>query len=304
MPRVFVSYRREDSGYVTGRLYEHLARKYSEANVFMDVHTIGLGADFRQTVDDALGKCDVFVPVIGDQWLAVKDKAGNRRLDSVSDYVRIEIEVALKKGIPIIPVLVGDGKMPQADELPPSIRDLAFRNGKLVRPDPDFQRDLEILSEALERHGKHAGPSVKFGAPPKWRPKPFVMIASGLALLLLLVLTVYIIWPPSGWRANTTQSSTTEPTEKRAEVPRPKRGLIVRSVEAGSAADRAGLKRDDILVEIEGKPLSTFESWVDPANTGGRLKFWDHEQRSIRETDIKKIAEEERWGLKLDTMED
>ncbi|HLW66485.1 MAG TPA: hypothetical protein VKS79_14315 [Gemmataceae bacterium] len=61
MPKVFVSYQREDSGCVTGCLYEHLARKYGEANVFMDVHTIGLAADFRQTVEGALSKCDVFV---------------------------------------------------------------------------------------------------------------------------------------------------------------------------------------------------------------------------------------------------
>jgi len=63
-------------------------------------------------------------------------------LDDLDDFVRIEIETALRRDIPVIPVLVSNAPMPEAQDLPPAIRDLAYRNGRVVRPDPDFHRDM------------------------------------------------------------------------------------------------------------------------------------------------------------------
>lgn len=51
-----------------------------------------------------MAKCQVALVIIGEQWLNTTDGTGNRRLDSEQDFVRIEIETALAREIPIIPL--------------------------------------------------------------------------------------------------------------------------------------------------------------------------------------------------------
>jgi hypothetical protein len=55
--------------------------------------------------------------------------SGQRRLAAANDFVSLEIEAALKRNIPITPVLVQGAQMPAAEALPEKIRDFAFRNG-------------------------------------------------------------------------------------------------------------------------------------------------------------------------------
>ena len=87
--------------------------------------------------------------MIGDAWLSAKEKTGERRLDNAGDFVRIEIESALARKIPVIPILVGHAPMPTADDLPEGLRELAFRNGQAVRADPDFHHDVERLVRGI-----------------------------------------------------------------------------------------------------------------------------------------------------------
>ena len=151
MPKIFLSYRRQDSWHVTGRIFDKLEERFGKKRIFKDVDSIPLGRDFRKVLAKSIGQCDVLVAMIGDQWLTANDDSGRRRLDDEADFVRIEIELALKRGIPIIPLLVDGTPMPSPDELPASIRELAFRNAALVRPDPDFRNDVDRLIRALER---------------------------------------------------------------------------------------------------------------------------------------------------------
>ncbi len=72
-----------------------------------------------------------------------------RRLDDPADFVRIEIESALERSIPVIPILVREATMPRPDDLPESLRELVFRSGLQIRPDPDFHRDMDRLINAL-----------------------------------------------------------------------------------------------------------------------------------------------------------
>jgi hypothetical protein len=148
--RIFISYRRADSAEVTDRICEHLTSRFVEENVFRDIHSIPLGIDFREHVDAAIAQCDVLLVIIGSQWLTAQTPGGRRRIDDPMDFVRLEIETALRRDIPIIPLILQNAAMPQADELPPSLRGLAFRNGLRVRPDPDFRNDLERLFAALD----------------------------------------------------------------------------------------------------------------------------------------------------------
>ncbi len=146
---IFISYRRSDSEYVIGRIYDQLTQHFGHDAVFKDVDSIPLGVDFREHLDQALADCRVFIEVIGSTWLNATSNTGKRRLDSPTDHVRIEIEVALKRKIPVIPLLIHGIEIPDPDALPESIRDLAFRNGMPLRPDPDFQRDIERLTASI-----------------------------------------------------------------------------------------------------------------------------------------------------------
>jgi hypothetical protein len=151
-PKVFVSYRREDSADVTGRIYDRLLQTFYGQNVFKDVDSIPLGADFRVHLDEMVARCDVFLVVIGKQWLQAVDSSGKRRLDDPADFVRIELESALKRGIPVIPMLVRGAVMPSEAQLPSTLKGMAYRNGIQVRADPDFHNDMNRLIAGLKAH--------------------------------------------------------------------------------------------------------------------------------------------------------
>ncbi len=56
--------------------------------------------------------------IIGKSWLTAQNAAGRRRLDDPADFVRLETASALKRDIPVIPVLVQGASMSQAEQLP------------------------------------------------------------------------------------------------------------------------------------------------------------------------------------------
>jgi formylglycine-generating enzyme required for sulfatase activity len=151
MSKILISYRRDDSADVTGRIYDRLTQQFDRASVFKDVDSIPLGVDFRIYLDEQVAKCDVFLAVIGRDWIRKRGSKGKSRLEEPGDFVRIEVESALKRQIPVIPVLVGGASIPPAERLPASIQDLSYRHGIVVRPDPDFHRDLDRLIEYLKQ---------------------------------------------------------------------------------------------------------------------------------------------------------
>jgi len=156
MSKILISYRREDSADVTGRIYDRLIQVFPQS-VFRDVDSIPLGVDFRAYLDEQVAKCDVFLAVIGRDWLRGKSRKGKSRLEDPGDFVRIEIESALKRQIPLIPVLVQGAKIPAAECLPASIQDLSYRHAINVRVDPDFHRDMDRLIEFLRQQGEGLG---------------------------------------------------------------------------------------------------------------------------------------------------
>ncbi len=145
MPKVFICYRRDDAKHPVGRIYDHLVRHYGHNQLFKDVNSISPGQDFPSILRSNVEACEVLLAVIGDQWIDSRKADGMRRLDDPLDYVRLEIEVALERDIPVIPVLVGSQDVPSESQLPPSLRKLAYRHGVPVRPDPDFSSDVERL---------------------------------------------------------------------------------------------------------------------------------------------------------------
>jgi hypothetical protein len=105
--KIFISYHRDDSAGYAGRLFDFLSARFGSKNVFMDIDTIEPGDDFRKVVRNAVGTCDVVLVMIGKQWLSMTDAKGQRRLDDLSDWVRVEIATALANPeVRVIPVLV------------------------------------------------------------------------------------------------------------------------------------------------------------------------------------------------------
>ncbi len=149
MPRIFISYRRDDSAGHAGRLYDRLIDHFDQQNVFMDVDTIQPGLDYVEVVQEAVGSCDALIAVIGREWLGASDGSGRRRLENPEDLVRLEIATALARNIRVIPVLVQDAREPLATELPDELKPLARRNS-LELSDSRFRADVERLIEVLQ----------------------------------------------------------------------------------------------------------------------------------------------------------
>lgn len=150
--RIFISYRRGDSADITGRIYDRVAQHFGKEAVFKDVDSIPLGIDFQKHLQEAVGQCSVLLAIIGRSWVDAGRNSGKRRLDDPRDHLRIEIETALRRDIPVIPVLVQGGTIPDAEVLPDSLKTLAYRNGLSVRPDPDFHPDMDRLIKGIQAH--------------------------------------------------------------------------------------------------------------------------------------------------------
>ena len=115
--KIFVSYRRADASGHTGRLYDHLIQYFFPQNIFIDIDSIQPGDDFLRRIQHFLDNSDVFLAVVGKNWLG-KTKDGQRRIDNKNDFVRIELLEAIGKKIPIIAVLVQGVQEAELDWLP------------------------------------------------------------------------------------------------------------------------------------------------------------------------------------------
>ena len=162
MPVIFISYRREDSAGHAGRLFDRLRERFGRDRVFLDVVGIQAGVDFVETIDKAVGSCDVLLAVIGREWLSCADKHGRRRLDDPNDFIRAEISAALKRNVRVVPVLVENAEMPPTDELPEELKRLTRRQAVELR-DSRWDADVEDLIAVLEGEATHAGT----GLPPR-----------------------------------------------------------------------------------------------------------------------------------------
>jgi hypothetical protein len=150
MARIFINYRRDDAPGVAGRLGDRLAQNFSQGDIFMDVDAMQPGLDFVKQLDEQVAKCDVLLAVIGPSWLNATDEKGHRRLDLPQDYVRIELTCALKREIPVIPLLVNGAAMPSEDDLPDDLKPLTHRHALELRH-TRFAADSEAIVRALHR---------------------------------------------------------------------------------------------------------------------------------------------------------
>jgi hypothetical protein len=191
-PRIFLSYRREDTSGHAGRLYDALAERFGDENVFMDVDTIEVGADFAEAITRAVASCDAAIALIGRNWLAAADAQGRRRLDDPNDFVRLELVAALERDVPVVPALVQGAGHPGADELPTPIAPLARRQG-VELDDEGWHDDVERLIERLERAvGAPARPA-RPTSTPWWRTRRGALAAVGALLAVAAVIGIALV---------------------------------------------------------------------------------------------------------------
>jgi len=214
---IFICYRREDAEGYAGRLQDRLNFRFPN-RVFRDITGISPGADYTRVIQEKVGGCSALIAIIGNQWLTIEDDDKRRRLFKESDYVRREIATALTRNITVIPVLVRDAKMPTAEQLPPDLQSLSFRNA-VELSDTDFDYDVARLIRALE---------AAFGEAPVQSPPPakassgsktclivavIAVLLGGIGLLLLVLMGVLA--------SNQTGSNNPAPAPTMSEAPVP-----------------------------------------------------------------------------------
>ncbi len=146
--RVFISYRRDDAAGEAGRLADHLLKRFGADRVFLDIETIESGDDFVQVLQRSLQETAAVLVVIGRQWVDIRNAAGKRRLDDPADFVRQEVEAALGRGVPVVPVLVQGAPLPRAEDLPTPLAPLVTRQTATL-DHAEFHADAERLCDRL-----------------------------------------------------------------------------------------------------------------------------------------------------------
>ena len=148
--KIFISYRRSDTQDAVGRVYDRLCENFGRHCVFKDIDSIPIGEDFVQCVKHAISESRCALVFIGKDWTTCTNAAGDTRIDDERDPVRVEIELALRAGCKVIPVLVDDTEMPGEKILPEAIREFARLNAARVRTGQDFEVDICRLFNAID----------------------------------------------------------------------------------------------------------------------------------------------------------
>ncbi|MFZ0668433.1 MAG: toll/interleukin-1 receptor domain-containing protein [Acidimicrobiales bacterium] len=145
-PGVFISYRRGETSGQARAIHDMLEQRLGEQRVFMDVDAIALGEVFYTKIAEGIQSSGVALVLIGHDFF---DEQNQARLHQADDWVRVEIETALHRQVPIIPILVERASMPRADLLPESLRPLTtFQAMDLENQRWDY--DMQRLNNSID----------------------------------------------------------------------------------------------------------------------------------------------------------
>src|ERR1043166_864167 len=195
---IAISYRRQDSSPVAGRLYDRLQAEFGKGSVFMDFDSIPYGVDFREHIKQTLQRAKAVISIISPEWTGGKELP-NRRIDDPTDFVRLEVASALESGIPIIPVLVNNTAMPEAKNLPPELEGLAFRNGLALDSGIDFHHHADRLIAGIHRV---IDPKETPAAPVSQSPPPGTVSNSSRVIPVSILVFLIAIAGIAAWYFN------------------------------------------------------------------------------------------------------
>ena len=148
--KIVLSYRRDDSADVSGRIFDRLVKHFGDDRMFIDIDNIPLGTDFHDHLGHTLENCGALLAVIGKAWSGPRRGRSARIMDE-DDWVRLEVEAALARQVPVIPILVGNAELPAREQLPASLIPLRRRQSLSVDSGVDFHQHMNRLIAALER---------------------------------------------------------------------------------------------------------------------------------------------------------
>jgi TIR domain len=194
MSSVFISYRRDTAAGEARALYNDLVGRLGKGAVFMDVDSVSLGRDFRKELQKTVAACDVMLVLIDKNWAAAKDAKGRIRLENSDDFVRMEVETALKRDIVVTPILLKGAQMPAAEELPAEISHLAYRSAFEL----SHSRWQSDVGEMIRRLRLEKGPLAEVPVP---QALPQTGASTGRGLLIsaaastaLAVVAYAVLW--------------------------------------------------------------------------------------------------------------
>ena len=149
--KVFISYRRNDSADIAGRIYDHLVWEFGYYSAFLDVESLPAGNAWEPILIEQASCCTMMLAIIGNDWLTSTDKDGNQRLFQDKDFVRLELSIALARAnVPVIPILIQDAKMPERNKLPENIQALVGRQILELRSGVHFRKDVQALIDEVK----------------------------------------------------------------------------------------------------------------------------------------------------------
>ena len=145
--KVFISYRREDTGAQAGRLYDRLRQIFPEDDLYFDLNTIGGGENFVESIESAIERSEVVLVLIGKNWLSPRQGSVAPRFGP-DDYVSFELSAALRRPILVLPILVDGAQMVQGHLLPSDVRAITTRNALPLRLE-SFDNDTENIVSTI-----------------------------------------------------------------------------------------------------------------------------------------------------------
>ncbi|MDX2160870.1 MAG: protein kinase [bacterium] len=197
-PRVFVAYRREDTGEIARRIYDIFHRELGDTDVARDVDRVANRTINRVVLaQDIVASFDAMVVVIGPQFITMQGASLSGKpitLFNPKDPVRIQLEAGLKRDdMLIIPLLVENTPLPHVDQLPPSLQAIASKTPFSLAWTPAQGPDaLEAEIRKLIRQIRgHFNPQR-----PRWLI-PAVIGAATAAILVVLALVASGGTPPA-----------------------------------------------------------------------------------------------------------
>src|SRR4051812_32883655 len=260
MRAIFISYGRDETEGYAGRLFQDLCERFGKDSVFMDVAGIEPGRDFRRVVERQVASCGVLLALIGKTWVSITDAQGKRRVDDPYDFVRLEVASALKRDIPVIPVLVQQADMPRAEQLPDDLRDLAYRNN-VELTHARWASDVQVLVTALAPYVDASEPPAGAGVHdsstrsrmPGWRAP----VVAPLALLAIGGLA-YVAWDRLAPDSNA-PVPTSAPASRSAAASQPRAPTSAPSPQVAEAASANSASAETVSVPKRSvdKPTAT-----------------------------------------------
>ncbi|GAA2738846.1 toll/interleukin-1 receptor domain-containing protein [Actinocorallia aurantiaca] len=144
MDSIFLSYRSSDDAYAAALLDTKLSERFGSMEIFRAGRSIPPGIDYASSLLRSVSNSKVIIAIVGQGWVNSFVK------DDSEDWVRMELQEAIGRKIPIIPVLLANARRLVESDLPPSLKILArlqYLRFDYRNIDADSQRIVEALAQ-------------------------------------------------------------------------------------------------------------------------------------------------------------